>query len=521
MNEFERFIDEDNEKDKIDTQNIAGDDCQESVVDDLAPSTDVTAAEVPSQSEIWSPPTTTPIPVYTPPVSYRKSGPVHPVATHAIAPQSTLPDAYIPDISLYEETQQSAQQRRKENRSFYRFIATVLILAMVGAPFMGIGLGLGVRFFDSYFLPILLDDATERQNFSFDNVTGPIVTQTPSARHSYVELVELVKPSVVLISASMPAGSRSVFNFNFGGPTLAGSGIIMYETSTRYYIATNAHVIQGADEVHVSIAGSAKIPAMPVGRDDANDLAVIAVSRADAMLQGVTSVRVARFGDSDAMRVGEGVLAIGNSMGEGITVTNGIISATNREIFVSDRHLPEVLQTNAAINQGNSGGPLINLNGEVIGINTAKFSERLAEGMGYAIPSNVAMPILEEIMHQHDAATGQRPMIGIRFGALNDELVASLVQTYIRRGSSENDLIVPSQGLLITSVFPGSPAAHAGLARYDIITAVDNAPMYADYQIIDIFSTLNVGDTVTLTIIREGTETLTVDVTLGPHISSF
>jgi serine protease Do len=261
---------------------------------------------------------------------------------------------------------------------------------------------------------------------------------------------------------------------------------------------------------------------MPVGRDDEADLAVIAVSRADAMQQGVTGVRIARFGDSSLMQVGEAVVAIGNSMGEGNTVTNGIVSAIDREIFVADRHLPEVLQTNAAINQGNSGGPLVNLYGEVIGINTAKFSERLAEGMGYAIPSNVAMPILERIMHEHDdVAGGQRPMIGIGFGELNESIVYSLRQTYIFMGADEDDIIIPDQGLLITRVFPNSPAYRAGLVHHDIITAVNGITMTDEHQIIDIFSALQVGDTVTLHIIRRGVEALTVEVVLGPHISTF
>ncbi|MCL2573803.1 MAG: trypsin-like peptidase domain-containing protein [Defluviitaleaceae bacterium] len=458
-------------------------------------------------------------------ISYRKSGPVPPIATMpVIVPPYTTASttAYVPDPSLYEETREEAIQRRKENRSFYRFIASVLIFAMVGAPFLGLGFGLGVRLFDSYFLPILMDDTEERQNFSFDNISAPIINpQFQSGRPSYVELVQLVEPSVVLISAELPASVRNSFNFNFGGPMMAGSGIIMYETSTRYYIATNAHVIQGADHVHVSIAGSEKIPAIPVGRDDDADLAVIAVNRSDALQQGVTSVRIASFGDSSLMQVGEAVLAIGNSMGEGNTVTNGIISAIDRQIFVSDRHLPEVLQTNAAINQGNSGGPLINLYGEVIGINTAKFSERLAEGMGYAIPSNIAMPILERIMHEHDTLSDERPMIGIRFVAIDSAIADSLTQIYINRGANEEDLIIPSQGLMISSVFPSSPAERAGLVMHDIITHVNGTLMTADYQIIDIFATLSVGDSVSLTIVRDGLETLTINIVLGPHISTF
>ena len=456
-----------------------------------------------------------------PPISYRKAGP------EAQINHNTLPNipssTYAPSMSLHEEAFYETQENKRENRKFYQFVSLILILSIVAAPLLGAGFGLGTRFFDNYFLPILLDDTNERERFSFDNVNIPIVTsQNPAVRHSYVELVQLVEPSVVLITASMAPSSGGVFGFNFGSGTSAGSGILMYETSTRYYIATNAHVIEGAQEVHVSIAGSPKIPAMPVGRDDGADLAVIAVNKAPAIQQGVTSVRLASFGDSSLMLPGEGVLAIGNSMGEGITVTNGIIGAINREIFVQNRHLPEVLQTNAAINQGNSGGPLINLNGQVIGINTAKFSERLAEGMGYAIPSNVAMPILERIMHESSAAAATgRPMIGITFTTLNENLAEHLRSIYIDNNVDEDVLLVPDEGLLIRSVVAGSPASVADLRVDDIITAVDGTAMTTDYQIISIFSAMQVGDEVTLSIVRDGTESLEITVALGPTITSF
>ncbi|MCL2377428.1 MAG: trypsin-like peptidase domain-containing protein [Defluviitaleaceae bacterium] len=464
-----------------------------------------------------------PQPEYQPPtpISYRKAGPT-PEASYGFS-TSKPTSTYAPGMSLHEEAFRETQENQRENRKFYGFVTLILILSIIGAPLLGAGFGLSTRFFDNYFLPILLDDTAERENFSFDNINASISTsQGPASHLSYVELFQLVEPSVVLITANMPSASRGVFDFNFGPASSAGSGILIYETSTRYYIATNAHVIEGAQQVHVSIAGSPKIPAMPVGRDDDADLAVIAVNKAAAIQQGVTYVRLASFGDSSLMLEGQGVLAIGNSMGEGNTVTNGIIGAINREIFVQNRHLPEVIQTNAAINQGNSGGPLINLYGQVIGINTAKFSERLAEGMGYAIPSNVAMPILERIMHESatTAATG-RPMIGITFTGLSEGLAAHLRSAYIYNDIDEDDLIVPNEGLLVRSIISGSPADTAGLQIDDIITAVDGNAVSADHEIIDIFSAMQVGDEVALSIVRNGTESLVITVTLGPSITSF
>lgn len=432
--------------------------------------------------------------------------------------------AHYKPAPLYNEYLEDEKERKKQNRKFLRFVSALIILSMVGAPFLGLGFGIGARLFDNYFLPMLLDDSAERENFSFDNINPTIIaSQNPLTRPNYVELVQLVEPSVVLITAHMPrGGNRNSFSFNFGAPspTSAGSGIIMYETSTRIYIATNAHVVEGAQEVHVSIAGSDKIPALPVGRNSSADLAVIAVNKADAIQQGVTTVRIASFGDSDQMQVGQGVLAIGNSMGEGNTVTNGIISAIDREIFVQNRHLSEVLQTNAAINQGNSGGPLINLYGEVIGINTAKFSERLAEGMGYAIPSNVAMPILQQLMQEHTPGES-RPMIGITVSTLTPYMLDEFASFYLRQEISPESLILPEQGVLIASVLPDGPAYRAGFMRYDIITAVNGRAIAEQDELIGMFTQMQAGNEVTLTIIRDGTTTYNIPVTLGLAIQTF
>ncbi|MCL2397405.1 MAG: trypsin-like peptidase domain-containing protein [Defluviitaleaceae bacterium] len=452
--------------------------------------------------------------------SYRKSGPgddspgtpasISPVQPYTHHTQQSARD-------YYAESSRERDERRKSNRKFTRFVAMVLILCTIGAPFAGLGFGVGVRFFDSVFLPGFLNDSAERAAFTFDNISAPLPTaQGQGLRHSYVELVQMVKPSVVLISAT---SNISSFGFNFGTGTSAGSGILMYETSTRYYIATNAHVIENAQEVHVSIAGSEEIRAVPVGRDDDADLAIIAVYKADAIAAGVTSVRLATFGDSNVLE-GEIVLAIGNSMGEGNTVTNGIISAIEREIYVGGRRL-EMLQTNAAINRGNSGGPLFNLNGEVIGINTAKFSEQLAEGMGYAIPSNLAMPILERLMHDYDRTEERRPMIGITISTLTEENAQIVISSLINQGVDPREINLPDQGVIIGGVSRNTPAARAGLRIDDIITAVNGTAVATSDELIEYFSALRTGDEIVLTIVQGGVRTIDVPITLGPNIRSF
>ena len=405
---------------------------------------------------------------------------------------------------------QSEEQARVKPDKMRRFVAFIVIFSIMGAPLLGFGVGVGVILTNNYILPRLLDDSDQRMAFSFDNVTNQplLATSNFGGRHNYVELVELVAPSVVTIRATLPQ-SRG-FNFNFGGanpPVAAGSGIIMYETSTRLYIATNAHVTEGALVVHVSIEGSEYIPASPVGSDSPEDLAVISVLKADAIAAGVRAPRIASFGESDSMRVGDIVIAVGNSMGEGITVTNGIISAVDKEIFVQGRNL-HVIQTNAAINQGNSGGPLVNAYGQVIGINTAKFVETLAEGMGYAIPSEIARPILERIMQ-----TPPRPMIGITIDAFGYEDHYTIYE--LSGGGVELDL--PEHAVWVVSVRSDTPAEAAGLLRYDIITHLNGEVMTETNMLIDAFSEMAVGDVVVLTVNRLG-DVFDVEVTLGGNL---
>lgn len=422
-------------------------------------------------------------------------------------------DESISQIDKYyvNNLQQDAEYK-KAAQKLKSVISIVLIISMIGAPLLGMGVGFGVQIANNYVLPRLLDDSSQRMSFSFGNVENQqfLAISNFVGAANYVELVSLVEPSVVTISAAVPRG-----NINHVGQSqslAAGTGILMYETHTRYYIATNAHVIDGALEVSVSIAGSPYIVAMPVGKDVDADLAVIAVAKADAILAGVYNVRIAHFGTSSNMQVGDIVLAIGNAMGEGNTVTNGIISGSEREIFVAGRTL-EVIQTNAAINRGNSGGPLVNSYGEVIGINTAKFVEALAEGMGYAIPTDVAMPILERIMQEPP-----RPMIGIDIETMGENRAVSLYRYFTNRHMLEGPFDIPQDGVFVGGVLENSPAYEAGLVTNDIITHLDGQNIETASQLINGLGVLNVGDTVTLTINRNGGEVLDIEVTLGANL---
>ncbi|MCL2350362.1 MAG: trypsin-like peptidase domain-containing protein [Defluviitaleaceae bacterium] len=420
----------------------------------------------------------------------------------------------MPPQNHWEDDIENFTREQKNSKSSGKFgiiVATVLIATFLVVPLFGAGVGLGVQLTNNYILPRLLNDSYQRENFAFGNIHTPLgadaFLQQNSlvGRDNYVALVNAVKPSVVTVTVTMPRG---------GGGTRAGTGILMYETNSRYYIATNAHVIEGGEAVRVSIEGSSLIPAVPIGRDDDNDLAVIAVYKSDAVQHGVHGVVVARFGDSEQSEVGEIVLAIGNAMGEGITVTNGIVSAIGVTIHIDDITL-NVMQTNAAINRGNSGGPLVNVFGEVIGINTAKYAEQLAEGMGYAIPSHVAKPILQQIMQQ--GAPARRPTIGITIAPWGVPESLSFRSHLLRSGHNEADLIVPREGVMVYSMSPYGPARYAGMLLQDIIVAIDGVSIANFDELVEVMLQKDMGQTAVFTVVRGGIERIDISVVLGEY----
>lgn len=285
--------------------------------------------------------------------------------------------------------------------------------------------------------------------------------------------------SVVSITSNLPRGSAT------------GTGVIL---SRDGYIVTNNHVVDGALSVSIQLTDEREVSAVLIGSDGATDLAVLRIEADDLV--------PAQFGDSETLRVGDSVVAIGDPLGKEFrgTMTNGIISAINRDVSVDGRTL-NLIQTNAALNSGNSGGPLINCFGQVVGINTMKigtFTDNAGvEGLGFAIPSTTVKEVVGQLISK--GYVSGRPMLGVE----GDHL-SSFYQHFYR---------MPS-GLYITSVAAGSPAAQIGIEAGDILMRVD------DRQISDM-STLNavlythkVGDVVTLTVFRGGYQ-VNVQVTLA------
>ncbi|MBP5274776.1 MAG: trypsin-like peptidase domain-containing protein, partial [Abditibacteriota bacterium] len=253
--------------------------------------------------------------------------------------------------------------------------------------------------------------------------------------------------------------SSGFFGFSQQTPKGSASGVII---SKDGYILTNNHVVQDITEVTVTLYDNSSHKAKVIGTDPKTDLAVIKI-KAD-------NLPVAVFADSDKVQVGEWVVAVGNALGIGKTVTSGIISAKRDEFDLNGQAYDSIIQTDAAINPGNSGGALSDLNGNLIGINTAIASQSGgSEGVGFAVPSNTAKQISEQLIKEGSI---KRPYIGIAMGVYNEEYRQQLQNQYgTYPGLTKQD------GILVENVYQGSPAQKAGLERGDIITAIDGKPV--------------------------------------------
>ena len=285
----------------------------------------------------------------------------------------------------------------------------------------------------------------------------------------------------------------------------SGSGVIYKIEGDKAFIVTNNHVIEGAEKLEVSLESGETTTATLVGKDALSDLAVLTIDAKYAE----TSLA---FGDSDKLRAGDEVTAIGNPLGLDFsgTVTQGIVSAVNRSINVktsAGEWEMNVIQTDAAINPGNSGGALLNAAGQVIGINSLKISESGVEGLGFAIPSNEVVPLIEEMTLNGQV---ERPYIGIGLADLDQ-----VPRTYLQGLPNE-----VQSGVVIATIDPESAAGKAGLDVEDIITAINGTEVKNSTELRKfLYANLSVGDKATFTIYR-GAELKTIDVLLTSNVST-
>ncbi len=353
-----------------------------------------------------------------------------------------------PYSSNGNDSGQTPPKKNKKKRIGLKITVGVLV-----AVFMGFG-SYGV--YEHFFVDTNKSPAVAEKdiNNTDDVVIGQTTVTDAVSDNKVVTVSENTQPAIVAINSTVTT------NNGWGQPYEAkgsGSGIIIKQTDTTLLIATNNHVVEGASNIDVVFIDGKSVAAKIKGTDSTSDLAVVEVKLSDVSAATLKSIKVATLGDSKNVKVGEMVVAIGNALGYGQSVTVGYISAKEREVTI-DKNKMMLLQTDAAINPGNSGGALLNLSGEVIGINSAKFTSEEVEGMGYAIPISKAIPIINELVDREVLKEEEKGYIGITGSTVTDEMHSSLNYPY---------------GVYVAEVAKGGAAEKAGIKSYDIITKLN------------------------------------------------
>lgn len=409
------------------------------------------------------------------------------------------------------------KERRKRERKpggFGTKVAKCAALALVFGLVSGTVFE-GVHYASSQLFP----ESTSAQSSSDTNVltqnTGDSKVQATSTSSSYVatdvsDIVDATMPSIVAITN---VSETEYQNFWGGMPqtyesTSCGSGFIVSEDDSSLYIATNNHVVEGATSLTVTFNDESTVSAEVKGTDPSTDLAVLKVDLSSIESDTLNNIKVATLGDSDSLRVGEASIAIGNALGYGQSVTTGCISALNRTVSVSEsgsntNYSAELIQTDAAINPGNSGGALLNAKGEVIGINSVKYSDTSVEGIGYAIPINTAAPIINDLITKEKVDQADSAYLGIA----GVDVTSDVSQTYS----------MPA-GVYVAQVTEGSAAEQAGIIKGDIITTFDGKEIGSMEELKTTLEYYKAGTTVDVVIQRSTNGQYaeqTISVTLG------
>lgn len=325
-----------------------------------------------------------------------------------------------------------------------------------------------------------------------------------SANSDLSEVSENVMSSIVSITCKFETTSQGWFGQQQSSESEGvGSGIIIGKEDGKLLIVTNNHVVEDAKSISVGFIDDESASASIRGTDSDADLAVVEVNTKDMKSSTLKKIAIITLGDSDELKTGEQAIAIGNALGYGQSVTGGYISALNREVQLTDKTMT-LLQTDAAINPGNSGGALLNSKGELIGINTVKYSSEDVEGMGYAIPINTAKPIIDQLIKNETVKESEQAYLGISGQTIDSSM------------ASQFDM--PS-GVYVQQVVKGSPAQEAGISAGDVIVKFNGKDVSTMDGLKDRISNLKAGTKVKVVVKRQsqtGTYTeKTLTVTLG------
>jgi serine protease Do len=407
----------------------------------------------------------------------------------------------------YDEPQKKKREKKPRKKGFgvtmAKCVALALVFGLVGGT-VSYGTGFAVKKITGESSQTAAVQATGTDN----NVK---VTTTSSTKTTVVSdvsgVVDDVMPSIVSIT------NTTVQQYNTFWGTLsqetpsAGSGIIVAQDDENLYIATNNHVVADSTDLTVCFVDDTTVAAEIKGTDASYDLAVVSVNISDIPADTLSAIKVATLGDSDSLKVGEPAIAIGNAMGYGQSVTTGVISALDREVSVEDNDgnvvTNNLVQTDAAINPGNSGGALLNINGEVIGINSVKYSDTDVEGMGFAIPISTAEPIINDLITREVVSESDSAYLGIQGVDVTDEVASSYNMP---------------KGIYVNQVVSGSAAEQAGIQKGDIITSFDGREVDTMENLADRMQYYAAGTTVEITLQSADNGTYverTISVTLG------
>lgn len=484
------------------------------------------------------------------------------------APQNDRDTGRFNELPRYEhynmhqtyvnETGQESEKKKRRKKSGGRKLASIISLAVVFGLVAGVVFQ-GVNFFAAQYMGTTTadaepqietaqlavsassDDAASEGTDSSENGTADAAQSVSTQTGSVSDVAKAAMPTVVAITSvsiqEIPNYFRA-FGFEYGDTQQyssegSGSGIIVGENDDELLIATNNHVVDGATTLSVCFAGndvvnaeaetvnmssdsdsdgdvnvedavSAKIK----GTDETNDLAVVAVQKSDIPEDTLSQIKIAQLGDSDSVEVGEQVVAIGNALGYGQSVTSGWISALNRSISTSDGTTSDgLIQTDAAINPGNSGGALLNMQGEVVGINSAKYADSAVEGMGYAIPISKAQPILENLMNRQTRDKVEDDSKAAYLGVTSADLSMEAIQMY--------DM---PEGAFVIRVDKDSAAGEAGIQKGDIIVSFDGQTVSGREDLENKLAYYEAGESVDVVVSRADNGEYvqkTISVTLG------
>lgn len=410
----------------------------------------------------------------------------------------------------YEEPKYEAPKKEKKPKRFGAALAKCAALALVfglvsGTVFYGTG-----YVFQKASGKNQQNAVVQPSNATKDTNTGKMTTTSRDVStvvSDVSQVVENAMPSIVSIT-SLTVQQYDTFWGSMSRETPgAGSGIIVAQTEDELFIATNNHVVAGTTELTVCFADDTTVPAEVKGVDAGTDLAVVSVKMSDLTPETLNAIKVATLGDSESLKVGEPAIAIGNAMGYGQSVTVGYISALNREVSVQGTDgtvvTNKLIQTDAAINPGNSGGALLNVKGEVIGINSVKYSDTDVEGMGYAIPISAADSIINDLITREKVEESDLAYLGLHGVDVTDEVAKSYNMP---------------KGIYVDQVIEGSAADQAGIKRGDIITSFDGRSINAYNTLLERMQYYAAGTQVEIVLhSAEGGEYVerTITVTLG------